>query len=152
MSFSVCLSFRSRPLPRAATLGLFAAGLACGIAVAIGAGSAAVADSYRWDWSCSGAPRQPCVNGPIGTYWESFGSSTAVNQSNPYAKCAAIYQGLNIGDIARVCALGYTVRAQSNDAGWCPYPNYGPSGCNSLSIRVGNDTDYNHGLRGVGYS
>lgn len=110
------------------------------------------ADDTRVDWDCPGTPRTACTAIPgYGTLNRSFGSSTAVNSANPYPKCSALSSVG--GDVARLCGYGYTIRVQSNDRGYCSYPNNAGSStsCGSLQARVGNDTDVHHGLRGVAY-
>jgi hypothetical protein len=125
----------------------------CVAAGVLGVTGVALADGFRKDWDCPGTPRQPCYN----DVYRSWGSATAVNTANPYAKCSVIreHRARFPYDIARLCGRGYTVRTQSDDAGQCAYPNNAPVGgsgrCSTLSIRVGNDTDVRHGLRGVGY-
>jgi hypothetical protein len=118
------------------------------VAALAATGAAVAADDQRYDWNCSGEPRVACIS-PAGAH--SWGSVTAVNQADPYPKCAALrHPG---GEVARVCGYGYTVRANSNDRGYCPYPNNTTGGpyCGVLEARVGNDTSDHHGLRAVGY-
>lgn len=126
--------------------------LAMAVVTVFSASGSASADDNRIDWDCPGTPRTPCyASGALGTIYRSFGSTTAVNQANPYPKCAAL--NAPGGDVARLCGYGYTVRVQSNDRGFCPYPNNAGSNtnCGQLSARVGNDTDVYHGLRGVAW-
>lgn len=106
------------------------------------------ADDIRYDWICPGNPYQSC-EAPAGLH--SWGSSTAVNQSDSYSKCSKLLAAGN--EIARVCGSAFTVRAQSDTFGRCPYPNNAPddSQCKRLGAYVGNNTGVQHGLRGVGY-
>lgn len=120
-------------------VGLIAVGAFAGIATA---------NSQRYDWDCPGTPRASCY-APKGDH--SWSSSTAVNQANPYPKCSKLQAAGAL--ISRVCGYGYTIRAQSNDRGFCPYPNptSSTSQCGRIGAYVGNDTDTRQGLRGVGY-
>ena len=117
------------------------------LAFVMGLAGAAVADSNRSDWPCSGDPYVPCPSA-AGTH--SWGSASAVNTASPYQKCAKLTAvSFTAG---RVCGAGYTIRVQSNTYGLCNYPNNATgSGCGHLDAAVGNDTGTRHGLRGVGY-
>lgn len=127
-------------------------GLGALVSTLVVAGSVAgtaVANTHRYDWNCSGAPRQAC-DSPAGAH--SWSSSTAVNTANAYPKCSKLEAAGAL--ISRICGYGYTIRAESNDRGLCPYPNPsgGPlGGCGYIYASVGNDTSVYHGLRGVGY-
>jgi hypothetical protein len=88
----------------------------CIVVLALSFAATAFADTNREEWTCPNTAGVWCTNG--GTH--SYGSATAVNDSDSYNKCANITMH-GVGTIAQQCLFLTSVRTQTDDGLYARY-------------------------------